>query len=272
MKKINLLLGLASIIVICGLTIFLTGELNGSLPTSPVLVVNKPENGTTDSRKDDPNLRDANNNSTILGPDPAYKVDPESTKSQNELKFDLSSSPKVDQNHRPTSKQYQAYLQALNSVPLPRGRLLIQINSGAGVALANRYHEQRHASKRRTVRTFSPSGAGSPQIAMESAVVRNGRTSPHPSKSRPPGTTVLSSSQPSNTSPPSTLTTARTTYGKYYDSPYRPPVGNHFVQSHVRRNGTVVQGHFRTNPDKSYSNNWSSKGNVNPYTGRKGTR
>tara|TARA_R110002111_G_scaffold248775_3_gene312604 strand:- start:16007 stop:16822 length:816 start_codon:yes stop_codon:yes gene_type:complete len=271
MKKMNLLLGLTSIIVICGLTILLTGELNGSFPKFPVMVDNKPENGTTDSRKDDSILRDANYNSTILDPDPTYKADTESTKSQNESKLDLSKSPKVDQNNRPSSKQYQAYLQALNSVSLPRGRLVIQVNSEAGVALANRYREHQREAKRRPVRSFSPNVrrqlTDSNQIAMESSVARDDNTSNLAAVSLPTRTSNLS-----YTSQLSTPTTARSSYGRYYDSRYRPPVGNHIVQPYVRRNGTVVQGHFRTNPDNSYWNNWSSKGNVNPFTGRIGTR
>jgi hypothetical protein len=47
--------------------------------------------------------------------------------------------------------------------------------------------------------------------------------------------------------------------------------GSHYVQPHVTRNGTFVQGHMQTNPDSSRLNNWSSQGNVNPYTGQSGT-
>jgi hypothetical protein len=43
------------------------------------------------------------------------------------------------------------------------------------------------------------------------------------------------------------------------------------VRGHVTRKGTYVQPHARTNPDRSKANNYSSKGNVNPYTGKKGT-
>jgi hypothetical protein len=60
--------------------------------------------------------------------------------------------------------------------------------------------------------------------------------------------------------------------GLYYDYNYRPPVGEHYVQGHIRRDGTYVQGHYQTNPDNSFWNNWSSKGNVNPHTGKVGTR
>jgi hypothetical protein len=60
--------------------------------------------------------------------------------------------------------------------------------------------------------------------------------------------------------------------GSYYDYNYRPPVGEHYVSPHVRQNGSFVQGHYQSNPDNSFWNNWSSKGNVNPHTGKIGTR
>ena len=48
--------------------------------------------------------------------------------------------------------------------------------------------------------------------------------------------------------------------------------GSHSVRSHVRKDGTSVQSHRRTNPNRSKSDNWSTKGNVNPHTGKKGTK
>ena len=44
-----------------------------------------------------------------------------------------------------------------------------------------------------------------------------------------------------------------------------------YVKGYNRSNGTYVQPHYRTSPDNSLHNNYSTKGNVNPYTGRKGT-
>ena len=44
-----------------------------------------------------------------------------------------------------------------------------------------------------------------------------------------------------------------------------------YVKSYVKSNGTVVEGHMRSAPDKSAGNNFSTKGNVNPYTGEAGT-
>jgi len=44
------------------------------------------------------------------------------------------------------------------------------------------------------------------------------------------------------------------------------------VQSHVTKSGTYVPAHVRTAPDHSKYNNWSTKGNANPYTGKAGTK
>ena len=44
------------------------------------------------------------------------------------------------------------------------------------------------------------------------------------------------------------------------------------VRGYFRRNGTYVQSHYRSNPDGNFYNNWSTYPNVNPYTGRVGTR
>lgn len=35
--------------------------------------------------------------------------------------------------------------------------------------------------------------------------------------------------------------------------------------------GKYIQPHYRTSPNKSRFDNWSTKGNYNPYTGKKGT-
>ena len=44
------------------------------------------------------------------------------------------------------------------------------------------------------------------------------------------------------------------------------------VGGYTRRDGTHVQPYYRSRPDGNFSNNWSTKGNVNPYTGKPGTR
>ncbi len=42
------------------------------------------------------------------------------------------------------------------------------------------------------------------------------------------------------------------------------------VKGYTKKSGTYVQPHYRSSPDKSKFNNLSSKGNYNPYTGKKG--
>lgn len=44
-----------------------------------------------------------------------------------------------------------------------------------------------------------------------------------------------------------------------------------YVQPHVTRNGSYVQGHYQTAPDHNVYNNYSTQGNINPYTGQSGT-
>lgn len=47
--------------------------------------------------------------------------------------------------------------------------------------------------------------------------------------------------------------------------------GSHRVKGYTKKDGTYVAPHNKTNPDKSKGNNYSSKGNVNPNTGKEGT-
>lgn len=51
-----------------------------------------------------------------------------------------------------------------------------------------------------------------------------------------------------------------------------PALADTFVQGHFRHDGTYVAPHYRSNPDSSFQNNWSTQPNVNPYTGQPGTR
>lgn len=44
------------------------------------------------------------------------------------------------------------------------------------------------------------------------------------------------------------------------------------VRGYYRSNGTYVAPHYRSTPDSSVWNNWSTVGNVNPYTGKEGTK
>lgn len=45
-----------------------------------------------------------------------------------------------------------------------------------------------------------------------------------------------------------------------------------YVRGHYRSNGTYVQPHYRSDPNSTTLDNWSTKGNVNPYTGQYGTK
>jgi hypothetical protein len=45
-----------------------------------------------------------------------------------------------------------------------------------------------------------------------------------------------------------------------------------YVHGYTTKNGTYVAPHYRSSPDSSVLNNWSTRGNVNPYTGQVGTR
>ena len=48
--------------------------------------------------------------------------------------------------------------------------------------------------------------------------------------------------------------------------------GSHSVRGYTKKDGTYVPPSRATNPDHSKSNNWSQKGNTNPYTGKEGTK
>jgi hypothetical protein len=45
-----------------------------------------------------------------------------------------------------------------------------------------------------------------------------------------------------------------------------------YVNGYYRSNGTYVQPHYRTSPNNTVYDNWSTYPNVNPYTGNVGTR
>jgi hypothetical protein len=49
-------------------------------------------------------------------------------------------------------------------------------------------------------------------------------------------------------------------------------VGSHSVHGYTKRDGTYVAPAHATNPDGTKANNWTAKGNVNPYTGKPGTK
>jgi hypothetical protein len=49
-------------------------------------------------------------------------------------------------------------------------------------------------------------------------------------------------------------------------------LGDVYVRGYYRKDGTYVRPHHRSDPDGNFWNNWSTKGNVNPYTGKPGTK
>lgn len=48
-------------------------------------------------------------------------------------------------------------------------------------------------------------------------------------------------------------------------------MADQYVRGYVRRDGTYVEPHMRSSPNSSLYDNWSTKGNTNPYTGKEGT-
>ena len=45
-----------------------------------------------------------------------------------------------------------------------------------------------------------------------------------------------------------------------------------YVHGYTRGDGTYVEPYHRSSPNDTTSDNWSTKGNYNPYTGKEGTR
>ena len=43
-----------------------------------------------------------------------------------------------------------------------------------------------------------------------------------------------------------------------------------YTRGYMKKNGTYVSGYHRTSADSTRLNNYSTRGNVNPYTGKKG--
>jgi len=44
------------------------------------------------------------------------------------------------------------------------------------------------------------------------------------------------------------------------------------VKGYTKKSGKYVEPHYRTAPNETEQDNWSTKGNINPYTGKKGTK
>ncbi|BDT66481.1 hypothetical protein os1_06440 [Comamonadaceae bacterium OS-1] len=47
--------------------------------------------------------------------------------------------------------------------------------------------------------------------------------------------------------------------------------GGHAISGYVTKNGTYVAPSYATNPNGTKADNYSTQGNVNPYTGKAGT-
>jgi hypothetical protein len=51
-----------------------------------------------------------------------------------------------------------------------------------------------------------------------------------------------------------------------------PKLGPSYRSGYVTKSGTYVQPHYQTAPNRTKVDNWSSKPNVNPFTGKAGTK
>lgn len=47
---------------------------------------------------------------------------------------------------------------------------------------------------------------------------------------------------------------------------------SHNTKGYTKKDGAFVKGHRATNPNKTQRDNWSSKPNSNPYTGKTGAK
>jgi hypothetical protein len=45
-----------------------------------------------------------------------------------------------------------------------------------------------------------------------------------------------------------------------------------WVNGYYKKDGTYVPGHYRSAPNTTNIDNWSTRNNVNPYNGKQGTR
>lgn len=61
---------------------------------------------------------------------------------------------------------------------------------------------------------------------------------------------------------------------KAYHPPkaYTPHYSTVPVRGYIKSNGTYVMPHYQTAPNSTKLDNWSTKGNINPYTGKSGTK
>lgn len=45
-----------------------------------------------------------------------------------------------------------------------------------------------------------------------------------------------------------------------------------YVNGYTRNDGSYVSPHYRTSPNSTRNDNYSTRGNINPYTGQEGTK
>jgi hypothetical protein len=51
-----------------------------------------------------------------------------------------------------------------------------------------------------------------------------------------------------------------------------PALATQNVRGYTTKDGKYVEPHYRSDPNGNRYDNWSSKGNTNPYTGKKGSK
>jgi hypothetical protein len=62
----------------------------------------------------------------------------------------------------------------------------------------------------------------------------------------------------------------RNTFGGAYGTGSN--TSSHYVAPHFNSGGSYTTGHYQTNPNSTQSDNFSTRGNYNPYSGAYGTR
>ena len=50
-----------------------------------------------------------------------------------------------------------------------------------------------------------------------------------------------------------------------------PVLADTYVPGYFKKDGTYVEGHYKRSPNSTRTDNYSSKGNTNPYTGERGS-
>lgn len=72
------------------------------------------------------------------------------------------------------------------------------------------------------------------------------------------------------------VATSSAAFSQYNNRNYGYGTGSNpssgYVQGYSRSDGTYVQPHYRTNPNNTQLDNYSTSGNYNPYTGKTGHR